>query len=144
MSSLAIAVTLAETDDEILACFGVMAELRPHLKQESFVAQVRQQMDAGYMLAYVIEGQQVFVCAGFRVFQTLAWGRILYVDDLVTATRAQRRGYGAAMMQWLVDYARREKCEELHLDSGTWRTGAHRFYFKHDMVIKSFHFSREL
>jgi GNAT superfamily N-acetyltransferase len=133
----------AETDEQIMACFDAMAELRPHLTRAAFLERIRRQMASGYRLAYTCESGAVVACAGFRILETLAWGRILYVDDLVTIERRRSAGFGARMMEWLTEHARRAKCDEFHLDSGTWRTDAHRFYFKHGMVIKSFHFSRQ-
>jgi GNAT superfamily N-acetyltransferase len=137
-------IVIAKTDQEIIACFEVVAELRPHLARDTFLARIRAQMTTGYNLAFLADAGAVVSCAGFRFLETLAWGRILYVDDLITTERAQGRGFGSRMMAWLLEHARRENCDQLHLDSGTWRTAAHRFYFKHEMVIKSFHFSREL
>jgi len=42
-----------ETDEEILACYPVMAELRPHILKQEFVNQVRRQQKNGYCLAYL-------------------------------------------------------------------------------------------
>jgi GNAT superfamily N-acetyltransferase len=137
-------VLLANSDEEIARCFDVMAELRLHLSRETFLARIRRQMTTGYQLAFLLDGGAVISCAGFRFMDTLAWGKVLYVDDLITAERVRGRGFGARMMGWLVERALQENCDELHLDSGTGRLGAHKFYFRHGMVVKSFHFSREL
>jgi GNAT superfamily N-acetyltransferase len=51
----------------------------------------------------------------------------------VTDETARSRGHGEAMLNWLIDYARRENCDEFHLDSGVQRFGAHRFYLNHRM-----------
>lgn len=136
--------TIATTDDEIAACFKVMLELRPHLTPESFLTRVKRQMNDGYRLACLADAGIVVCCAGFRILDNLAWERFLYVDDLVTLKERQGAGFGSTMLQWLIQEAKREGCDELHLDSGTWRTEAHSFYFKHKMVIKSFHFSMKL
>lgn len=135
---------IARTDEEITSCFNVMVELRPHLTPESFVARVKRQMADGYRLAYLADAGKVVCCAGFRILENLAWGRFLYVDDLVTVKERQGAGFGSTMLQWLIEEAKRQGCAEFHLDSGTWRTEAHSFYFKHKMVIKSFHFSLPL
>jgi GNAT superfamily N-acetyltransferase len=137
-------IAIAETDDEINGCFAVMSELRPQIGREAFLPRVRSQMQGGYRLAYLSDAGEVVACAGFRIFETLAWGRILYVDDLVTAERRRSHGFGARMLDWLLEHARTEGCQQFHLDSGTWRTQAHRFYFRQGLFIKSFHFSREL
>jgi GNAT superfamily N-acetyltransferase len=136
--------TLAETDAQIAACFSTFVELRPHLTPETFLARVRRQQQSGYRLAYLQHEGQCVCCAGFRILENLAWGRFLYVDDLVTSETTRGRGFGGEMLGWLIDFARREGCDEFHLDSGTQRTLAHRFYFKHGLLVKTFHFSLPL
>jgi GNAT superfamily N-acetyltransferase len=71
----------------------------------------------------------------------LAWGRALYVDDLVTLESERSQGHGDALLDWLTEEARRRQCVVLHLDSGTHRHGAHRFYLRKRMHISSYHFS---
>ena len=44
------------------------------------------------------------------------------------------------MMDWLVGRAKERGCDELHLDSGVQRYGAHRFYLRYGMDITSHHF----
>lgn len=131
-------ITVDET--EILECFDVMAQLRPHVRREDFVERVRNQARAGYRLAYIEDGGRVRAVAGFRVFECLAWGRTLYVDDLVTDEATRSSGYGQALFDWLVARARDEGCDEIHLDSGVHRYGAHRFYLRNRMDITSHHF----
>jgi GNAT superfamily N-acetyltransferase len=127
-------------DDMIAACYEVMRELRPHLTVDEFVARVRQQATAGYRLAAAFVNDEVVAVAGFRVCENLAWGRFLYVDDLVTRSDRRSRGYGAALLAWLKQQAVTEGCIQVHLDSGTWRTDAHRFYEREGMRLSSFHF----
>ena len=80
----------------------------------------------------------------FRSAECLAWGRFLYVDDLVTARSVRFRGYGQQLFDWLLAEARREGCEQLHLDSGVQRYEAHGFYLKNRLHITSHHFTRVL
>lgn len=135
---------IAESDAQIASCFSTFVELRPHLTRESFVARVQRQRQYGYQLVFLQEDGECVCCAGFRILENLAWGKFLYVDDLVTREVARSRGFGGEMLRWLIDLARREGCAELHLDSGTQRTGAHRFYFKTGLLVNSFHFSMPL
>jgi GNAT superfamily N-acetyltransferase len=76
----------------------------------------------------------------------LAWGRYLYVDDLSTLPEARRRGHGRRLLDWLTEEARRQGCDQLHLDSGVGpdRIDAHRLYFNTGLAITSFHFARRL
>lgn len=137
-------VRIAQTDDEIVRCFEVMAELRPHLERREFVGLVHEMASEGYRLAYLEAGGQVVTVAGYRVSTNLWLGRHLYVDDLVTAGDARSAGHGAQMLDWLRMQARAAGCRFFDLDSGTQRGGAHRFYFGKGLTISAFHFSEPL
>ena len=136
----------AATDAEISETFPVMRQLRSHLEEEQYLEVVCRLRRSGYRLAFVADedGGKVRGVAGFRVVEFLAWGRFLYVDDLVTAEDARSRSYGRRMLDWLVGVAREEGCSTLQLDSGVQRHGAHRFYFREGMKISGYHFSREV
>lgn len=141
---MTIRVGLAESDEQILACHPVMRQLRPHVAAEGFVSRVRLQQREGYRLAAVSEAGRVVAVAGFRLGHNLAWGRYLYVDDLVTDAAARSAGHGKRLLDWLVDAARVERCDQLHLDSGVQRFAAHRFYLRERMDITSHHFALRL
>jgi GNAT superfamily N-acetyltransferase len=130
--------------------YEAMLELRPLLgSHDAFVAQVdERQRPAGYRLVAAVDGDERPAAAvgGFRVVDNLAWGRHLYVDDLSTVPRARRRGHAGALLEWLLDEARRQGCGQIHLDSGVGadREAAHRLYFASGFRISSHHFSRDL
>ena len=142
--SMDVRIALAVEDDEIRSCYPVMAELRPHVSAEEFLPRVRRQMEAaGYKLAYLADGE-VKAVAGFRVSECLAWGRFVYVDDLVSKEGERSKGYGGQLFDWLVEYARGEGCDQFHLDSGVQRFAAHRFYLDKRMAIEAHHFGLKL
>jgi GNAT superfamily N-acetyltransferase len=133
-------ISLAQTTEQIGRCSSVMRELRPHVKAIDFAARVLKQQREGYQLAFLELDGVVRSVAGFRIFDLLFSGRTLYVDDLVTHDSDRSRGYGAALFDWLIEYARSEGCEHLTLDSGVQRFAAHRFYLNHGMDITAHHF----
>ncbi len=137
-------IALATTDQDILAAYPVMRELRPHIAQEEFVQRVRTQESAGYRLAVRRTAEGPVAVAGFRIGENLAWGRHLYVDDLVTHPRHRSQGHGTALLNWLREHALTQGCAQVHLDSGMQRKDAHRFYEREGMVKASFHFSQRL
>jgi GNAT superfamily N-acetyltransferase len=127
-----------------------LLQLRPHVRSvEALVTAVdRVLRPGGYRLVGSFEDDErdAAAVAGFRVSQMLAWGRYMYVDDLVTAEDRRGRGHADALFSWLLEEAARQRCEEFHLDSGVGpeRADAHRFYFRHGMRITSYHFARGL
>lgn len=121
-----------------------MVQLRTHLQLQSFVTQVRRQMETGYWLAYVSNSECICSVAGFRIRESLSWGRFLYVDDLITDAQMRSQHYGHQLLDWLVQYARQQDCAQLHLDSGLQRLDAHRFYQREGLQISGYHFSLKL
>ncbi|MEH2041739.1 GNAT family N-acetyltransferase [Nostoc sp.] len=139
-----MSIQLAESDFQILGCFPVISQLRPHLEQTKFVEQVRYQMKEGYQLAFLEVEKQAVAVAGFRISNCLASGKLLYIDDLVVDELKRSYSYGQQLFQWLIEYARNHDCKHLSLDSGVQRFAAHRFYLMQRMSITSHHFSIEL
>ena len=137
-------IDLAETDEDIRACFPVIRHLRDVEDATSFLRRVRSQQRSGYHLAALRDGAGPVAVAGFRFGENLAWGHHLYVDDLVTLPEARSRRYGAALLAWLVEFGRARGARQLHLDSGKQRTDAHRFYEREGLEASSLHFRRAL
>ncbi|HEY5883198.1 MAG TPA: GNAT family N-acetyltransferase [Pyrinomonadaceae bacterium] len=137
-------IRLAATEQDILECYPVMAELRPHLKSEEFVSTVnRLAKIADYKLAF-LEDEGVKAVAGFRVSEWLAGGKYCEIDDLVATSTARSQGYGGELFDWLVQYAEEQKCDHVRLVSRVTRHDAHRFYLNKRMVIEAYYFSRQL
>ena len=139
-----VKIKLAETDVEINDCFDVMLELRHQLVKEDFINQIREMEKQAYKLAYIEDSHGVVCVAGFRISNNLFMGKNFYVDDLVTSERARSEGYGEKIIKQLRALAVETKCNVFHLDSGTQRHQAHKFYFKQNLTIASYHFSEKL
>ena len=139
-----MSIQLAESDFQILGCFPVISQLRPHLEQDKFLEQVRYQMKERYQLAFLKIEDQTLAVAGFRISSCLALGKFLYIDDLVVDEFNRSHSYGQQLFQWLIEYAKNHECKYLSLDSGVQRFAAHRFYLMQRMNITSHHFSIEL
>jgi GNAT superfamily N-acetyltransferase len=134
-------IAIASTDEEIMATYEVMRQLRPNVKERDYLALVKlQQCEVGFQLAAVTENKHVTCVAGFRLCRNLGWGKYLYVDDLVTDDQARSTGVGREMLKWLLERARSEECVDMRLDSKVSRHGAHRFYLRERMDIIAFHF----
>ncbi len=138
-------INLAITDQEILLCFPVYKELRPHLIDEKkFVMQVKNQQKAGFALNYIEESEMVTACVGYRFLDTLAWGKIIYVDDLITKEHVRGRGYANLLLEYIDEQAKKLSCNEIHLDTGYQRYDAHRLYLKNGFKLICHHLSKSL
>lgn len=137
-------IFIAQTDAEIESCFPAFSILRPHIRREEFLAQVRRQQTQSYeILALRVDGV-VQSAAGFRFLEYLAWGKVLYIDDLTTLAEARSKGYADSLMQWLIAHAKTRKCDGLHLDTGYARHAAHRLYLRKGLQFNCHHLALEL
>lgn len=135
-------IRFAKTDDEIDSCYDVMAELRPHLSREGFLAQVKRQIaESGYQLIYLTDGGEVKAVAGIRIAEWLARGMSLDLEDLVATESHRSKGYGGQLFDWLLEYGRERGCSEIRLVSHVTRFRAHQFYLKKKMILDGHFFS---
>jgi GNAT superfamily N-acetyltransferase len=135
-------VCIAETDEEIAACYPIMSELRSHLSQDSFVPLVRRLgKTTGLGLAYLSEGAEIRAVAGYRISEWLAGGKYLEIEDLVSKASDRSKGYGGALFDWLISLAAQHRCRQVRLVSNVRRTDAHRFYLRKGMSKEAHYFS---
>lgn len=139
-----MALQIAATEAEIAACFAVMRELRSDINQSDFIQRIQRQQRSGYQLGFIQDAEGVVAVAGYRFGESLAWGRYVYVDDLVTSSSHRSKGYGQQLLQEIRMIAKSAGCEQLHLDSGLQRTDAHRFYEREGMNAVAMHFTVEI
>jgi len=131
------------TDEEIIATFSLMKQLRPHLVAETYLSDIRQlQNEFGYKLIVIFEGEEAKAAAGFRICNSLAWGKYLYVDDLITDELNRSKGFAKQLFDWLDEESKKNECIGMHLDSGVHRYDAHRFYLNRKMRITCHHFEK--
>lgn len=139
-------IKLAETDEEIAACFPVMAELRPHIAEVDFVARVqRLAAKTGFKLVLLKVDGETRAVVGIRISEWLGFdGPYCEIEDLVTADGARSKGYGGDLFDWVVGYARTNGCTHLRLVSHVSRADAHRFYERKGMTHLAHYFSMNL
>lgn len=112
---------------------------------EEFVERIDTlQRPEGYRLvgAFEPDDPAAAAVAGFRLAHSTAWGRFLYVDDLVTRPECRRRGHASALLAFVDEEGRRLGCDAVHLDSGHHRTDAHRLYLALGFEDIGRHFAR--
>ena len=159
-------IKVCQTDEEILDCFPVLSQLRPHLQETNFVKHVRLQETESYRLVYMklnsdddncdiiseemnstssdVVRNKVVAVGGARIMNNFAFGKILYIDDLVVDEKERSKGHGQTLFDWFLHHASDNGCNSLQLDSGVERYGAHRFYLTNRMEIRAHRFCREV
>ncbi|MBT2441208.1 GNAT family N-acetyltransferase [Streptomyces sp. ISL-36] len=118
--------------------------LRPGLDAAGFLefAAVAHLQGLVFTAAYDPAGR----CLGVAAHRVLATsrGRLLFVDDLVTAPSARSAGVGARLFDELRQRALRAGCLRIELDTGTANLGAQRFYHARRMNIVALHFALDV
>lgn len=133
-----------DNDRALTVCFSVFKFLRPHLDEDGFIERVREQAREGYRVAYIERNGEIIAAAGYRVITFLAWGKVLYIDDLITHPEQKRSGLGSALLDWLLAQGKRLGCNEAHLDTGHQRHDAHRLYLNKGFLLSCHHMSVKL
>jgi GNAT superfamily N-acetyltransferase len=135
--------TLAEAEPHLAEMERVHRQLRPRIRADYRGAIADVLADRGELLI-VHDETSVLGLALFRSFATTFVEHRFYVDDLITDEARRGTGVGAHMIEWLSTEARRRGATELHLESGTPRTRAHRFYLANGFEIFALSFRRPM
>jgi GNAT superfamily N-acetyltransferase len=134
-------IKTAISEEEILKCWEPIKALRPHLEKEKMLSMVNEMhAKEGYTLSYIEDDAQVVAIIGFRRMQTLYGGKTIYVDDLSTLPVSRKKGYAGKLLDYIIDLAKKEKLDSVHLDSGHARFDAHRLYLNKGFIISAHHF----
>jgi len=139
-------ITILDMSDAeaVRRCFAVFKALRPHLDEAEYARRVAVQAQEGYRIACIERDGRVDAAAGYRLAHFLAWGRVIYIDDLITLPGRTREGLGGSLLDFLIATARELDCDAVHLDSGHARHDAHRLYLNKGFRLSSHHFALAL
>jgi GNAT superfamily N-acetyltransferase len=142
---MSVEVSIATDEAAVRACWPLFAQLRPHLAdEEEFISRWFLQVKEGYRILRAVKGGMPVGAAGFRILHTMAWGRILYLDDLIVDEGARGTGLGSRLLAVLKEIARDEKCDQVHLDTGYQRHAAHKAYLRAGFHLDCHHLALPL
>lgn len=131
-------------DIRLISAESDMQQLRPQFTVSELTRKMRHQAVLGYQVLAAYEKDTCVGVAGFVIGEKLAWGKHVYIDDLVVAESGRSLGVGEGLLNACMEIGREQHCISLHLDSGVQRFAAHRFYLRHRMDIISHHFAISL
>jgi GNAT superfamily N-acetyltransferase len=75
---------------------------------------------------------------------TLAWGKELYGDDLITKEKSPGQGYGMLLLDHVAKVAKDNECAQVHLDTSYSRHGAHKVYLSYGFELICHHMALNL
>ncbi len=139
-------IQFATTDEQLLKCRKTILELRPHILEKEYLEKAKLLLSEGAKMIYVEEAADAPAVSVFRVNYYFYRGKNLYIDDLATKATQRGKGYGGALLDFIVAYAKENGCENIHLDSGYQkeRYDAHRLYLNKGFNLTSHHFALDL
>jgi GNAT superfamily N-acetyltransferase len=136
----------AKSDNEVAACFPVMALLRPAIASvDELVRRVARQLGSGYRILAAWLHDTPVALAGHRVEDNLIHGRFIYVGDLVALEGERRGGIGARLLAAAVgSHGREQGCRRPALGTAPDSVLAHRFYYRQGLVARGLRFMRTI
>lgn len=136
-------IQCATTDSAIQKCRRAVQALRPHLTDALYDEAIRQTLADNRTMVFIEEDGEAAAVAVFEKGYNLFRGNYIYVDDLSTLPEHRGKGYAGQLIDWILDFARREGFDEVHLDSGVndARSDAHRLYLTKRFKVTSLHFA---
>ncbi|MBP6732316.1 MAG: GNAT family N-acetyltransferase [Chitinophagales bacterium] len=140
-------IHFASTDEQLLKCRKAILELRPHISITDYLEKATLLLSEGAKMIYVDNGEpDAPAVSVFRVNYYFYRGKNLYIDDLSTMAAERGKGYAGALIDFIIDYAREQGCDNIHLDSGygSDRFTAHRLYLNKGFYLSSHHFTLDL
>ena len=139
-------VQLVITDLHIKKCRRAIQALRPQLTDALYPEAIQKTLADNRQIIFIEENDEAAAVAVFETGYNLFRGKYIYIDDLSTLPGARGKGYAGVLLDWIFDYAKEEKFDEIHLDSGVSeaRTNAHRLYLNKRFQVSSLHFSAKV
>lgn len=136
------AVHNVTTESDMLKCRKAIQALRPLLTDDQYIEAVQKTLADNRQIIFIEEADEAVAIAVFETGYNLFRGKYIYIDDLSTLPAHRKKGYAGILLDWIMNYAKQENYDQIHLDSGIneARTNAHRLYLNKRFQITSMHF----
>jgi len=136
----------ATTKEDIEFCSRALLAFRPNVNPHTVVEQMLRMMTDGFRLIYIANynNSQADAIAGFRSFEMLRAGEIIYIDDLFTFPENRGKGYASALLDHIDGLALKSGIETVQLDSGFPLHPAHRLYLSKGYNLVCHHFAKTI
>lgn len=137
-------VIKATGPQDIQTCAEAILAFRTNLNPDTLTEQLSGMMKNGFQIGFIKkdENPQAAAFVGYRSFEMLRTGRIIYIDDLFTFPEYRGRGFAGALLDFVDAQALQMGAESVHLDSGYALHPAHRLYLNKGFVLPCHHFSK--
>lgn len=111
-------VKIVSNKEDMLKCWEVLKELRPHLQAEDFVPSLTEMIKEGYTLAFIEQNRKAVAAIGFRYVQFLGNGKNFYVDDIAILSGYRGKGYSCQLLDFVAGKAKSAGYKVITPDTG--------------------------
>ncbi|WP_254562278.1 GNAT family N-acetyltransferase [Dyadobacter diqingensis] len=139
-------IRIANTKEDIEFCSNALLTFRPNVDPDTLVEQTLRMMQEGFRLIYIADdnSSHAEAIAGFRTFEMLRTGEIIYIDDLFTFPENRGKGYASSLLDHIHGLALKSGIKTVHLDSGFPLYPAHRLYLSKGYFLACHHFAKPI
>ena len=129
--------------ETMLQSFPLIQQLNPKMTMVRYTTLLRAIVDqGGYFQIGYYDRDKLVGLTGIWIGTKLWCGRYLEVDNFVVDQTCRGKGVGSKLLGWAKQFAKKEKCEMIGLDSYVTAEGAHRFYFPGGFKVEGFHMTK--
>ncbi len=132
-------ITIRKADNSDLpAIFGLVKELAEFEKGLDKVSNSLEQMreEQDFFQCYVAEKNSEVIGMALYYFVYYTWvGKSLYLEDLYVKDTYRGQNIGTALMEKVMEVARKEKCKRFRLQVLNWNEPAIGFYEKNGFTV---------
>ncbi|MBE3595203.1 MAG: GNAT family N-acetyltransferase [Candidatus Carbobacillus altaicus] len=128
MQTLDESIILLDTPADWQQAYPLIAQLRHHLSEESYMEHMQAMTAQGYHLFGLMVKKELVSLAGGLILHNFYNGRYFMLYDLVTSATHRSAGYGERLLSFVERWAEAHGCQRIELTSGLERSEAHRFY----------------
>lgn len=137
-----LTISECQCKEEIEKTYPITRQLRPHLMLNNYLRLVDSLMkhENFRLFAAYNQDHHCVGVVGFQELQRLAFGKIIYVADLVTDRDKRSQGIGKQLLDRVKEEAKLLKINAIVLESKVDRTKAHSFYQRYGFKMNAYGF----
>ncbi|SRX54111.1 GNAT family N-acetyltransferase [Aequorivita sp. CIP111184] len=130
---------------EILNIIPLLQKLGNFSVSEALLIERLQEMvQQNYECLGVFDNEKLIGTCGLW-FQTRHYaGKSVEVDHVIIDDAYRNHGIGKILMEYIYDYARKNSCNWVELNTYVHNFPSHKFYYNQGFVAKGYHFVKEL
>ena len=96
---------------EFIKAFPIVQQLRPHLEERAYLNLIKDMQKEGYRMFALFDAatdaEKIVAVAGIIQLTNLVYGKHIWIYDLVTDTACRSKGYGAILLSFINDLAKK-------------------------------------